>query len=105
MLDWGFIPAALLAVAISVVFSLMLSIASWRFRGDFFVLISLAVQVMIFTILKNWYDPMQPVGTWSNMTNGDHIVRRFEGEIDEDDVFLLNDPSHLGYLLDIANPL
>jgi branched-chain amino acid transport system permease protein len=71
LLDWGFIPAALLAIVISVVFSMMLSIASWRFRGDFFVLISLAVQVMIFTVLKNWYDPSAPVGAWSNMTNGD----------------------------------
>ena len=71
LLDWGFIPAALLAVVVSVVFSLMMSIASWRFRGDFFVLISLAIQVMIFTVLKNWHDTSEPVGTWGNMTNGD----------------------------------
>ena len=71
LLDWGFIPAALLAVVVSVVFSLMMSIASWRFRGDFFVLISLAIQVMIFTVLKNWHDSSEPVGTWGNMTNGD----------------------------------
>ncbi len=72
MLDWGFIPAALLAIAIGAVLSALMSIASWRFRGDFFVLISLAIQVMIFTILKNWHDPTQPVGSLSNMTNGDY---------------------------------
>lgn len=72
MLDWGFIPAALLAIAIGAVLSAMMSVASWRFRGDFFVLISLAIQVMIFAILKNWHDPTQPVGSLSNMTNGDY---------------------------------
>lgn len=72
MLDWGFIPAALLAVAIGALLSAMMSVASWRFRGDFFVLISLAIQVMIFAILKNWHDPTQPVGSLSNMTNGDY---------------------------------
>ena len=72
MLDWGFIPAALLAVVIGALLSAMMSVASWRFRGDFFVLISLAIQVMIFAILKNWHDPTQPVGSLSNMTNGDY---------------------------------
>ena len=71
LLDWGFIPAALLSVLVAVILSAMMSIASWRFRGDFFVLITLAIQVMIFTVLKNWHDPNEPVGTWSNMTNGD----------------------------------
>ena len=72
MLDWGFIPAALLAIVIGALLSAMMSVASWRFRGDFFVLISLAIQVMIFAILKNWHDPTQPVGSLSNMTNGDY---------------------------------
>jgi len=71
VLGWGFIPAALLAIGSSAVLSAMMSIASWRFRGDFFVLISLAIQVMVFTVLKNWHDPLQPLGTISNMTNGD----------------------------------
>ena len=71
VLGWGFIPAALLAIGTSAVLSAMMSIASWRFRGDFFVLISLAIQVMVFTVLKNWHDPLQPLGTISNMTNGD----------------------------------
>ncbi len=71
VLGWGFIPAALLAIGTSAVLSAMMSVASWRFRGDFFVLISLAIQVMVFTVLKNWHDPLQPLGTISNMTNGD----------------------------------
>tara|TARA_B100001123_G_C15226249_1_gene993247 strand:+ start:299 stop:1201 length:903 start_codon:yes stop_codon:yes gene_type:complete len=71
VLGWGFIPAALLAIGTSAILSAMMSIASWRFRGDFFVLISLAIQVMVFTVLKNWHDPLQPLGTISNMTNGD----------------------------------
>ena len=71
LLGWDFITASLVAIAITVALSFVLSIASWRFRGDFFILFSLAIQVLIFSILKNWHDPTQPIGTWGNMTNGD----------------------------------
>ena len=71
LLGWDFITASLVAVAVTVALSFLLSIASWRFRGDFFILFSLAIQVLIFSILKNWHDPSQPIGTWTNMTNGD----------------------------------
>jgi branched-chain amino acid transport system permease protein len=70
-LGWGFLPSALVAVVINVLFSGMLSVASWRFRGDFFILFSLTIQVVLFTILKNWFDPTQPPGSWRNLTNGD----------------------------------
>jgi len=71
LLGWEFIPSSLIAILLTVLLSGMLSIASWRLRGDFFILFSLTIQVVFFTVLKNWHDPTQPVGSWGNMTNGD----------------------------------
>ncbi len=66
----GFLPAIVLAAAIAAGLSLILSLASGRLRGDFFVVFSLGVQTMIFSIIYNWWSPDQPVGSWHNMTNG-----------------------------------
>jgi len=71
LLGVGFVPAALAATGISILLSIMLSVASWRFTGDFFILFSLAIQVVLFTLVKNWHDPSSQFGTLSNMTNGD----------------------------------
>lgn len=69
-LGWEFLPATLLGVAIAVVLSLAVSLPAWRFRGDFFVMISLAVQALLFSVFYNWSSPMAELGTWSNLTNG-----------------------------------
>lgn len=69
-LGWGFIPAAALAMSMSALLSLAISLPAWRFRGDFFVLISLAVQTFIFSLLYNWAEPNAQIGSWRNMTNG-----------------------------------
>lgn len=69
-LGWGFLPAVLLGILVAALLSLSLSIPSWQFGGDFFVMISLAVQVLIFSILRNWSSPNADPGTWANMTNG-----------------------------------
>ena len=65
-----FFPAMLTAVCVSTVASLALSFPALRFRGDFFVLISLAVQVLLFSIFNNWSKPGVTPGTWENLTNG-----------------------------------
>jgi branched-chain amino acid transport system permease protein len=69
-MGWGIIPGILLAVGLAVVLSFALSLSSWRFGGDFFVLISLAVQACIFSGLYNWSSPYAPVGSFANLTNG-----------------------------------
>ena len=69
-LGWGFVPAVLAAVLVAAVLSLAVSLPAWRLRGDFFVLGSLAVQVLIFSLLYNWSNPSAPLGSWSNLTNG-----------------------------------
>ncbi len=47
LLGWEFVPAAIAAILFSVALSFALSLASWRLKGDFFVLFSLAVQVAV----------------------------------------------------------
>lgn len=69
-LGWGFIPAVLLGIVVAALLSLALSLPAWRFSGDFFVMISLAVQALLFSLFYNWSDPNAEVGTWANLTNG-----------------------------------
>jgi branched-chain amino acid transport system permease protein len=69
-LGLGFVPAIIIGAAVSAILSLLLSSAAWRLRGDFFVLFSLAVQTMLFSVLYNWWSPDSAIGSWNNLTNG-----------------------------------
>lgn len=69
-LGWGFVPATLAGAILAAVLSLAVSLPSWRLKGDFFVLASLAVQALIFSALYNWSSSDAPLGTWHNLTNG-----------------------------------
>ncbi len=69
-LGWGFIPSTLLGMIVALTFSLLVSLPAWRFRGDFFLMISLAVQTLLFSIFQNWTDYGAEPGTWRNLTNG-----------------------------------
>lgn len=55
-LGLGFIPAIVLAGAASAILSLLVSLPAWRFRGDYFVMISLAVQVTLYSVMYNWVE-------------------------------------------------
>jgi branched-chain amino acid transport system permease protein len=50
----GFVPAALLAVGGTASIASLLGLASLRFKGDRFVLASLAFQVLLTAVLVNW---------------------------------------------------
>lgn len=67
---WGFLPALLVGACVAALLSLAVSLPSWRLRGDFFVLASLAVQALIFSALYNWSSADAPLGSWRNLTNG-----------------------------------
>jgi branched-chain amino acid transport system permease protein len=69
-LGWGVLPAAGVAMLIAAILSAAVSLPAWRLRGDFFVLSSLAVQTLLFTIYYNWADTNAPLGTLANLTNG-----------------------------------
>lgn len=67
---WGFIPCLLVGALLASVLSLSVSLPSWRFQGDFFVVATLAVQAWLLSALSNWHDPMAAPGTLRNLTNG-----------------------------------
>jgi branched-chain amino acid transport system permease protein len=69
-LGWGWVASTLLATTLAGLLSLALSLPSWRFRGDSFVLLSMALQVVAQGLFLNWYAEGAPVGTWSNLGNG-----------------------------------
>lgn len=53
-LGLGFFPVLLAGAATAGVLSLLVSLPAWRFRGDYFVMISIAVQTLIYALLYNW---------------------------------------------------
>src|SRR3989442_328935 len=69
-LGWGWLPAAALGVAVAALLSLAISLPARRFKGDFFVLMSLAVQAGLLSLFINWGSQDAELGTWRNLTNG-----------------------------------
>lgn len=55
-LGWGFFPGLAAAAFTAGVMSLLVSLPAWRFKGDYFVMISIAVQTLIYALLYNWTD-------------------------------------------------
>lgn len=60
----------LCAIAVGATLSLALSLPERRLRGDFFIIASLALQVILYSAFENWQTPGAPVGSWRNLTNG-----------------------------------
>ena len=52
----GFVAAVAGGAVVAGLLSLLVSLPAWRFRGDAFVLMSMAVQVALFTAFYNWVD-------------------------------------------------
>lgn len=50
----SFIPAILLSIVISGFIAFLVSFPALRFRGDHFVLVTLGLQVIFFTVIYNW---------------------------------------------------
>ncbi len=53
-LSIGFLPSLLLSALVSGILSFLVSLPAWRFRADYFVMMSLAVQVIIYSAIYNW---------------------------------------------------
>ncbi len=65
-----FVTACAFSVSVATVLSLLISLPAWRVRGDFFLLVTLAVNAFFLSLLENWSDTTRPPGTWANLTNG-----------------------------------
>lgn len=55
-LGLGFFPGLAAAAFTAGLMSLLVSLPAWRFKGDYFVMISIAVQTLIYALLYNWTD-------------------------------------------------
>jgi branched-chain amino acid transport system permease protein len=53
---WGFIPSILTSIIVSALLSLLVSVPAWRLKGDYFVMLTLSVQVAIYSLLYNLTD-------------------------------------------------
>lgn len=73
-LGWGFVPSLALSAGVAGALSLAVSLSAWRLRDDFFVLVSLSAQVLIFSLLFNWFTPNVEIGSLSNFTNGPYGI-------------------------------
>ena len=58
MVNFGFdfLSSLIVALAVASLLSFLISFSSLRFRGDYFILVTLALQIIVFTILYNWVD-------------------------------------------------
>jgi branched-chain amino acid transport system permease protein len=57
-----------------VLLSLAVSMAAWRLKDDLFVLVSLAIQVLLYSLFYNWMTPGAEIGTLANLTNGSYGI-------------------------------
>lgn len=71
---FNFLIAFSISIAIGSIFSLLLSLPAWRFKGDFFVMISLAVQALIYGTINNWHTRNAAIGSFKNLTNGSYGI-------------------------------
>lgn len=55
-LGLGFFPGLFGSAVLAGVLSLLVSLPAWRFKGDYFVMISIAVQTLIYSLFYNWTD-------------------------------------------------
>ena len=53
-LNLGFVPSVLLSFIGAMLLSLIVSVPALRLKGDYFILASLAFQVIVFILMYNW---------------------------------------------------
>ena len=75
LLNWEFYSAVMLAMLVSVLFSCSLSLLAWRLKDDAFVLATLALQAIIYSICYNWATPETPLGSLLNLTGGPYGIQ------------------------------
>lgn len=79
VLGLQFAVAVGLAAVVAAGLSVPLAIMGRRYRGDFFVLTSLAIQVLVLSAITCWFKPGAVLGSWSNLTNGPFGIASVSG--------------------------
>lgn len=64
------VSAILLACLTGGILSFLISLPTWRLKGDYFVMASMAVQVLLYSAAYNWVNSDAKLGSLTNMTNG-----------------------------------
>ena len=77
VLSWGVGASVMLGLMATFVLNGLFVLASHRRHGDEYVLISLAVQSLCFSVISNWYDSTRQFGTLHSFTNGPFGVSGF----------------------------
>lgn len=67
---WSWFPATLAGMATAALASVPLALAADRYKGGFFILVSLAFQVVMVGLMRNAYTPGAALGSTGNLTNG-----------------------------------
>lgn len=67
---WDWLPATLAGMGLAALASVPLALAADRYKGGFFILVSLAFQVVVSSLMRNAYTPGEPLGSLGNLTNG-----------------------------------
>jgi len=49
-----FFPSIILAIAITLLFAIVVGYISLRMEGDYFILVTLGIQIIVYTVLYNW---------------------------------------------------
>lgn len=68
--EWPALPVIAAGMLLSALASLPLALATQRWRGEFFVLVTLAFQALVYSMLRNAYTAGQPLGAPGNLSNG-----------------------------------
>ncbi len=53
-LGLSFFPSVILAIVITLLFAIIVGYISLKMEGDYFILATLGIQIIVFTILNNW---------------------------------------------------
>jgi branched-chain amino acid transport system permease protein len=72
----GFVFAAGASVIVAALFSLLISLPSWVLTGDYLLLMTLAAQALVYSLLYNWYKLGSPLGSLHNLTNGPYGIMK-----------------------------
>jgi branched-chain amino acid transport system permease protein len=71
---WDSVSASVVGIAFAMLFSLLISLPSWRLSGDYLLVATMAAQALIFSLIYNWHELGRPLGSLSNLTNGPYGI-------------------------------